>query len=161
VIVAGLACMAVYTLAAQLHGGRAAVFACALLIADFDIARFHAYVLTDSLYTSLIPIAVLTIDWAGNRAPGWRHVIALGVTVLCAALRPNGWLLPLVALGYWGYPAFRRRPWLVGPLAAGVLAAMVWILEPTIGQVIGFEDPGGYLRRGEVVADLGTWQLRM
>jgi hypothetical protein len=161
VIVAGLACLAVYALTAQLNGVRAGVFAGALLIADLDIARFHAYVLTDSLYTSLVPIAVLTIYWADERGPSWRHVVALGVAGLCAALRPNGWLMPVVALGYWSYPAFRRRPWLIGPLAAGAVAATVWVLAPTIGQVIDFEDPGGYLQRGEVVADLHTWLLPM
>jgi hypothetical protein len=161
VIVAGLACIAVFKMAEHLNGVRAGVYASVLLVADVDIARFHAYVLTDSLYTSLLAIAVLAIYWAGERGTSWRHVVALGVTGLCAAVRPNGWLVPMVALGYWWYPAFRRRPWLVGPLAAGALAALVWVLTPAITQVIDFEDPGGYLQRGEVVADLHTWLLRM
>jgi hypothetical protein len=159
VIVAGLACMAVFKLAAQLGGVRAGTFACVLLIGNLDVARFHAYVLTDSLYTSLVAISVLTIYWAQGSIK--RQVIALAITGLLAALRPNGLLLPIVALGYWNYDTFRRRPWLLGPLALAALAAMVSLLGPMLGQLVDFEDPGGYLRRGEVVADLQTWRLPM
>jgi 4-amino-4-deoxy-L-arabinose transferase-like glycosyltransferase len=161
ILVAGLACFAVYDLARRLGGVRAGVFASVLLVADLDVARFHAYVLTDSLYTSLVAISVWAIYWAERRGMPWRYVVAFAVTGVAAALRPNGWLLPVVALGCWNLAAFRRRPWVVGPLAVLVLGVALAVLAPTIRQIVNFEDPGGYVRRGEVVADLHAWFVAM
>jgi hypothetical protein len=49
ILVAACATMALYDLGRQLGGRLAGVLAASFFIADYDIARWHLYVLTDSL----------------------------------------------------------------------------------------------------------------
>jgi hypothetical protein len=71
-----------------------------VFVVDYDVARWHLYVLTDSLYISLVSIAT----WFAHRAVarGSRaYLEAAGVLLLTALIRPNGWILiPIVAI-YW------------------------------------------------------------
>ena len=100
IVVAACATMAIYDLARQLGGRVAGVLAAAFVIVDYDIARWHLYVLTDSLYISLAAI----VTWAAHRAVGRgmaAYLTASGLLLLTALIRPNGWVMvPIVAI-YW------------------------------------------------------------
>jgi len=109
VVFAGLAGAALRAAAAgvALAGAAfaAAVFAAdglaaAFFVVDYDIARWHLYVLTDSLYISLVVI----VTWAAHRAVGRgvsAYLAASGALLLIALIRPNGWIMvPIVAI-YW------------------------------------------------------------
>ena len=97
---ASLATIALYDLGRQLRGRLAGVLAGVFLIVDYDIARWHLYVLTDSLYISLVIVST----WFVHRAVGrgiWGYLEATGVFVLTALIRPNGWILAPLAAIYW------------------------------------------------------------
>jgi hypothetical protein len=76
------------------------VLAAAFFVVDYDIARRHLYVQTDSLYISLVVI----VTWAAHRAVGRgtrAYLAASGLVLLIALIRPNGWVMvPIVAI-YW------------------------------------------------------------
>jgi hypothetical protein len=94
------ATMALYDLGRQTGGRLAGLLAAAFFIIDYDIARWHLYVLTDSLYISLVVI----VTWAAHRAVGRgvsAYVAASALLLLIATIRPNGWaMVPIVAI-YW------------------------------------------------------------
>src|SRR5205823_5641929 len=123
IITAAIAVIAQYKLAEQVGGRRTALLAGALIIFNADIARFHAYVLTDSLYASLLVI----LAWCSYKASRTRlslwHAAAVGTVVLCVLLRPNGWLLPAPVLAYWALQrqSTSRRAALVGLLLVATM----------------------------------------
>jgi Dolichyl-phosphate-mannose-protein mannosyltransferase len=95
-IMAGLAAAALYDLGCKLHGESAGLFAALLFVANPDIARWNAYILTDSLYISLVILAV----WSTHKAfelRGYWYVLAAAVLVAATLIRPNGSVLILVS----------------------------------------------------------------
>jgi 4-amino-4-deoxy-L-arabinose transferase-like glycosyltransferase len=99
-LAAACATLALYDLGRQLGGRLAGVLAAAFFVIDYDIARWHLYLLTDSLYISLVPIAVWAVHWAAERSGG-AYVLAGTVLGTTALIRPNGWLLIPIAVVYW------------------------------------------------------------
>jgi len=100
IAMAAFAAMAVYDLGRQLSGRAAGMLAAGVVIVDLDIAQWHAYILTDSLYISLVVIAT----WFVHRAVALgvkAYVNALLVGVITASIRPNGWIFGPLAAVYW------------------------------------------------------------
>lgn len=122
-LVAACATMALYDLGRQLGGRLAGVLAAAFFIIDYDIARWHLYLLTDSLYISLVPLATWAVHRAAERGGG-AYFLASGVLAFTALVRPNGWLLFPIAAVYWimrsGFSAPIKRA-----AAAGVVLVCV------------------------------------
>jgi hypothetical protein len=150
-----------YRLGSALGGRTAGLVAAGLTALNPDIARWHVYVLTDSLYISAVPVAVWLVWSAVGR--GWRGYAAAGLALaVAAALRPNGWLLVVVAGCYW----WLRRP--ARPLVRwGVPAAVVTVALVAVGGLVAtrpdllpykFND---LFRRGEVVGDYPEGRLAM
>jgi 4-amino-4-deoxy-L-arabinose transferase-like glycosyltransferase len=149
VLVAGLAACALYDLGRRLGGPWAGLLAAALSAANPDVVRWHAYILTDSLYISAVPLAV----WCIFTARGRRARLAAAVLVLAAALlRPNGWLLVLVAGSFWTGGLLKGRATrgvALAALAAGFVLAFFTLLsfQPRLLT----NPPDEMLRRGEVI----------
>jgi 4-amino-4-deoxy-L-arabinose transferase-like glycosyltransferase len=98
--VAACATAALYDLGRQLGGRATGLLAAGFFVVDYDIARWHLYLLTDSLYISLVSIGTWIAHRAVGRGPG-AYAAASGVLLFAALVRPNGWiLLPIVAI-YW------------------------------------------------------------
>jgi 4-amino-4-deoxy-L-arabinose transferase-like glycosyltransferase len=100
IAVAACAAMAVYDLGRQVGGRLAGVLAAVFLIVDYDIARWHLYVLTDSLYISLVVI----VAWAAHRAVGRgasAYLAASAALLVIALIRPNGWAMIPIVIIYW------------------------------------------------------------
>ena len=100
VIVAALATLALYDLGRQLRGPLTGVLAAGFFIVNYDIARWHVYVLTDSLYISLVVLTTWLVHRAVGRG-GAGHLAAAAVLLFTALIRPNGWMLIPVAATYW------------------------------------------------------------
>jgi 4-amino-4-deoxy-L-arabinose transferase-like glycosyltransferase len=99
-LVAACATAALYDLGRQLGGRAAGLLAAGFFVVDYDIARWHLYLLTDSLYISLVSIGTWIAHRAVGRGPG-AYAAASGVLLFAALVRPNGWILiPIVAI-YW------------------------------------------------------------
>ena len=159
--VAAIAAVAQYSLARSLAGRWAGLAAAGLLVANPEIARFHSYILTDSLYTSAAILATWGIYQAGERRGAW-YILGAGLVLAAALLRPNGWFLLPIAAGYWLVRATPRGA--VRWLALGGMAAVLVLgalALPFVRAGVEFEHPGSYLRRGDIVSDYTGWLLPM
>jgi hypothetical protein len=122
ILVAAAAAACLYHLARELGGPWAGVLATALFVGYIDLARWHTFLLPDSLYIS----GVVIMAWAVHRAAesgGWWYGAATVLVVLLALLRPNGVVLvPVVAL-YWALRRTTRPLVLIGAVCVVGLAA--------------------------------------
>jgi 4-amino-4-deoxy-L-arabinose transferase-like glycosyltransferase len=150
-----------YQLTAGLGGSRAGLIGAALLIADLDIARFNAYILTDSLYTSLVILSAWSIARAADARPGRPHLLAIALTLAAALTRPNGALLPPIAVLYWLGPHVPNRLWWIAIACLTIAVGVGALMLPPVADVVRFEQIGAYLRSGQLVSDMRAWVLRM
>jgi len=98
--IAALAAVCLYELGRQLQGRTVGLFAAAFFILNYDISRWHVYLLTDSLYISLVIVCTWLVHRAVGRGP-IAYVGAAAVLFYTALIRPNGGLLVLIASLYW------------------------------------------------------------
>jgi hypothetical protein len=128
----------------------AAIAAVVLWITGLDFTRYlglQAYVLTDAPYAA----AVVLVLWCLHRAldnGGWWILGTGAALVVAASLRPNGWLLVPVVVGY--LTATRWREWWGWALTAALLVLAVFSAQAV---------PGAQGVRGDVVDQLAAGQI--
>ncbi len=68
---------AVYRLGMELGGARVAAIATGLLTIDFDVNRWHTYVLADSLFLSVFAVSRVAraSRGRGTAAAAWRYIV--------------------------------------------------------------------------------------
>ncbi|HEY6190424.1 MAG TPA: glycosyltransferase family 39 protein [Pyrinomonadaceae bacterium] len=157
-LMAGLAAFALYDLGRKLHGESAGLFAAGLFAANPDIARWNAYILTDSLYISFVTLAVWSVYKAFELGRHW-YVLAVAVLVAATLIRPNGSVLILVSLLYLSsYLKPGTRSWLVisAILLASILGALVVLRFYTLQYS---DNPVIALRYG--TTGIGEWGVLM
>ncbi len=132
---AALAALALFDLGRQLCGRLAGMLAAAAFIIDFDIARWHAYILSDSLYISFVVIATWFIHRAAQR--GWgAYAMAALAALVTASIRPNGWIFgPLCAVYWIGRSALGK--WTRVAVACALLAGLGGIVSIVLYQRYG------------------------
>jgi hypothetical protein len=118
-VFAACAALALYDLGRKLHGHRAGLIAAALFIANPDIARWHAFILTDSPYISLVILSVWSVHTAAHRKGYWYIPAALALGS-AASVRPNGLILMAAAMLYLVSRAVERQS--LRPLAITAIA---------------------------------------
>ena len=94
--VAAVAGAAVATLGATLGGPLAGLVGAAFLLVNPDVARWHGYILTDSLYISAVAIVAFLVWRAAERGGRWY---ALALLVLLPAGDPAADGAPAAARG--------------------------------------------------------------
>jgi hypothetical protein len=111
--------LALYELAKHLAGRMAGLLAAILFLLNPDIFRWNLFVLTDALYIDFVILAC----WAIWKASGslLTKTLSFAVVLFASCIRPNGWLLPLIAVSYWIFLPQRNR------LAKLVLIAVLFI----------------------------------
>jgi hypothetical protein len=97
---AALATFALFALADEMAGHVAGTLAAIFFVADLDLAMWHVYLLTDSIYTSLVILTTWLVHRAVGRG-GRAYVGAAIAVVATASIRPNGYLFFPVAAIYW------------------------------------------------------------
>ncbi|MBF9142850.1 hypothetical protein [Hymenobacter properus] len=129
--VSALATRAVYQGTRRLAAGRrgAAVLATLLFIAWPDIQPFNVFLLTESLFISLVALSFGAFTRLQAGRP--RHWLMFLLLLLLTALaRPNGFLVALAA-GLAGLDALRRapdrRPWRAALLGLLLLSPLLWV----------------------------------
>jgi hypothetical protein len=136
-VVAALAARALYGATRQLTpGGRrgAAALATALFILWPETQQFNAYLLTESLFLNLSVLALAAfVQVRRGQARDW--VMLLGLLLLTALARPNGFVVGLAA-AVAGLLTLARRPnpW---PFR-GVLLGLV-VLSPVLWQLLNYQ----------------------
>ena len=172
---ASVAALAVYRIAVELGGRLPGAIAVLLFALDVDTNRWHAFVLSDSLFLSSLAIAAWLVHRASAEAPSPQAVkpsslralgfsVSASLVLLAAGLiRPEGWFLVPVAASY---VVIRRaaspaKRWLgLGVVAAaGVL--LVIVLGPVLGGNLQAVGPGEMLQRGNTIWDYDGWRLPM
>ena len=128
--VSALATRAVYRGTRRLAAGRrgAAALATFAFVAWPDIQQFNMFLLTESLFISLVALSFGAFTRVRSGRPrDWAAL--LFVLVLTALARPNGFLVGLAAL-LAGLDALRRardrRPWRAALLLLVLLAPVLW-----------------------------------
>ena len=101
IVVAAVAGAAVAALGVRLGGLLAGLVGAAFILINPEVARWHAYILTDSLYIS----AVVIVTFRGVAGP--PSVAAAGTAWRCSCccrrdLRPTALVLLPVAAAFWG-----------------------------------------------------------
>lgn len=143
-----------------------------------EFAFWHSFIMTESLYINAVCVAMFLCLWAQQRAQAvqptanaaparpWRQTLAYGgvlaLLFLMALIRPNGWILPPIALLFWVLNA--AWPWRRRLLAAGAvcLAFVVIALSGSnFRQRIEQEGPFARLYSGEVVWQEDLWRVAM
>lgn len=159
--VAVLAGWALVSLGAVLGGSLAGVVGAAFVLANPDVARWHTYILTDSLYISTVILAVWAMWRATERGGAW-YVVALLILVPATTLRPSGLVLVPVALVFWALrgAVLRDRRGvalaLVGIVGAGLFLWYSPLVQSTLGRF-----PGYMLRTGQVFYNDTTFSRAM
>ncbi|HEX8920147.1 MAG TPA: glycosyltransferase family 39 protein [Pyrinomonadaceae bacterium] len=157
-MMAGLAALALYDLGRRLHGESAGLFAAALFAANPDVARWNAYILTDSLYISLVILAVWSTHKAFELRRYW-YVLAAAVLVTATLIRPNGSVLILVSLLYLS-SGIKRRNLRRLVISAILLASILGALALLRFYTLRFGDnPVTILRYG--VTGISEWSVKM
>jgi hypothetical protein len=124
---AALATIALYDLGRQVSGRVAGLVAAIAFIVDIDIAQWHAYVLTDSLYISLVVIATWCVHRAATQG-GRAYALAILACLVTASIRPNGWLFgPLAGLYWLGRSSLSR--WARVGVAVAVVAVLAGVMS--------------------------------
>ncbi|MBC7922912.1 MAG: hypothetical protein H7Z75_17685 [Ferruginibacter sp.] len=151
----GLAAVALYATARHLSGStRAAAGAAWCFLLWPDLQYWNCYVLTESLFISFMLFSLAATVLGKTRWPGW---LAVGIVGFTATIRPNGFVVPLAALGY----AFarigsewKRHPWpravFFIPLVLVSLFATYWLLDTYWLRTFGITGiyPNGWIIYG-------------
>jgi hypothetical protein len=158
--VAAVAGVVLAWLGAALGGPLAGLAAAAVLLVNPDVARWHAYVLTDSLYTSVVVLAAWGVWRAAERGGAW-YLAGLALLGPAAVLRPTGLVLLPVAFACWGLRGVARRDWLgVGLGVVGLVMAIGVALSPRVQHTIG-QVPSYTLRSGRVIYQHPAFRVAM
>jgi hypothetical protein len=120
VALSGLAARAFYVTAWRLGGQHwpTAALATAAFIGWFEVQAFNAFLLTESLFTSLLILSL----WAIVRArDAWGIVLVVSLLLLMSFVRPNGFIALVAAalagaVGLWQAGQKRTLAWVGLPL---------------------------------------------
>lgn len=167
VAAATAAAYAVGLMARELGGAPAAIIAVVLAAIDFDTNRWHAFVLSDSLYASLLAIAVWLVHRAGSQTRGAArvtpYVIASAGLLAAASARPEAWFVIPAAAAWWVTRAAvtTTRKWAgIAAVGAGCLL-LVSLIAPRLSGNTDAVGPGEMLARGQTIWEFDGWRLAM
>lgn len=153
--VAAVAAAALFDIVRKLSDRNAGLVAAALVIVNPELARWHHYILTDSLYTSMLVITM----WFIQRAKALRRsafAIALAFIVLTALVRPHGWLLLPIATVYW-FGGLVSRPIVRAGAILIVAGLCLWaaLQHPSVGANL----PYHFTREGDLIHLSKDWTM--
>lgn len=164
IAIATLAAGAVYRMGTELGGARVAVLATSLLTVDFDVNRWHSYILADSLYLSAFALSVWLVYRASNEPFRIsRYLAALLLLMASSLIRPEGWfVLPAAGL-FWVARGVHGRWPRLGASAAVVVASLgvALLVAPRVSGNVSAVDPAEMLRRGQTIWDYDGWRVPM
>ena len=134
-------------------GGEWVGFWAALPVATFlDFTQLHLYILTDSLSASLTVFSVWLLYQCLTKRGWWIYPVLLPTLAAGALLRPNGWLVMLLAIIV--IAIIISSKWIVRSLiaAGGVIALLLVIpLTPSFSVSLDAESPASQVLEGRVI----------
>jgi hypothetical protein len=163
-IAASAAAVVVAKLAGELSGTLAAVMAVLLFAVDFDTNRWHAFLLSDSLYMSALTIAAWLVYRAGVPSVSLRAVAIAIVAMLVASLiRPEGWFVLPAAAAFWIARANMApaRRWAIAALFLASAGVMVALVAPRLSGNLTAVGPASMLQQGQTIWEFNGWRVAM
>lgn len=101
ILCSALAAIAIYDLARTILDYRAGILALILFMYNPLIIRWNSFILTESLFISMVVISTWAINYASS-SRRWTWYFISGLIVLyTASIRPHGWSLVPIACIYW------------------------------------------------------------
>ena len=170
------AAWAVYRMAVEIGGRLAGGLAVLLFAVDVNTNRWHAYILSDSLYTSLLVIGVWLVyraglkppafakATAGKQAPGLTAYAAATLVLVAAGLvRPEGWFVIPAAVLYWVVRAEGTGGRKLAALGVGLVACLglYAVVAPRLGGNLQAVGPAEMLRSGQTIWEYDGWRVAM
>jgi len=92
VALSALVTVTIYDLGRRLAGEGAGVISASLYAVNLDIARFTFSILTDSLFTSIIVLAIYSAYRGSKSSFGWA-VLSVILAAAAGMVRSNGWVI--------------------------------------------------------------------
>ncbi len=120
-----LVTVALYDLGCRLAGESAGIIAASLYAVNADLARYHFYILSDSVFTSTLLLTAYAAYRASTSSRSWLVLAGL-LSVALAFLRINGWLMMpafLIFLVFMNAPRLRLKFWAASGVIVVVAAA--------------------------------------
>ena len=160
---AATAAAVVFLLASSLGGTTAGAVAVLMLAADLETNRWHVYLLTDSLFASMLLLATWLVYRAAVAGVIWRYALAAVAMIAAALIRPEGWFVLPAAAAYWIVSAPLAPGVRAASMAAIILmfAALATLVTPRLGGNLEAVGPAHMLRQGQTIWDYDGWRLSM
>ncbi|HXK80900.1 MAG TPA: hypothetical protein PLO05_01925 [Bacteroidales bacterium] len=94
IIVAIIAAFLMFRIIIQITESKiAALLSIFLFLCNPFITKWHLYILTESLYTSLILIYLITLYYAITNKNYYNYILTFILLLITISIRPNAWLL--------------------------------------------------------------------
>ena len=148
VLLSGVAAYFLYLLATHLYDWRAGFIATLLFVGFPDLQKWNFYVLTESLFISIIILTSYVI-LARN---GWQRLIFGALLILIASLlRPNGFIVPLALSLYvlfclWKDGKRQLVAWIMVAAVILLSLASIWV-----GEMLSKENIVSHYIEGTVI----------
>jgi len=164
VAAAVVAAVIVFRLAGELGGRLAGSIAVLWFAFDINTNRWHAYVLSDSLFMSCLVLSAWLVHKATARPAGWpRYALASLAMVVAGLVRPEGWFVVPVAVLYWVARADGSAGRKAGALGVGLVACLglYAVVAPRLGGNLQAVGPAEMLRSGQTIWEYDGWRVAM
>ena len=160
VVLSALSLVCLFKMGKTLSGARAGWIATLLVALNPEIQRWNFFILTESVYISSVIIScwvvMKTLEASTSKKKfGWG-ILAIGLFVFTAFVRPNGWVTLVVVFAFVFLQVVRKTTDRV--ISAAVLVLCLVILLTKVSafqQGIQNEDPSKALTSGLILWEIG------
>jgi hypothetical protein len=164
IAMATLAAWVVFRIGTEIGGIACGVLATLWLTFDVDTNRWNLFVLSNSLYASMLVLSVWLVHRASEPAPRrWpRLILALAALLGAGLVRPEGWLLIPLSLTYValrGLPSPQR--WVGVAAAIGVFGVVALFVAPRLSANVEAVGPVELMKRGQTIWEYDGWRVSM
>lgn len=159
-------------------GWRLALLCGGIYAGNPEFAFWHCFIMTESLYINAVCVAMFLCLWARQHAKTpalaaasetarpWRQAPAfagvLALLFLMALIRPNGWILPPIALLFWLFSAtWPLRVRLLAAVGVCLVFVIIALSGSNFRKRIEQEGPFSKLYSGEVAWQEDLWRVAM
>ena len=164
VAAAMVAAFAVCRLALVLGGRLAGSLSVLWFAFDINTNRWHAYVLSDSLFMSCLAVSAWLVHVATARPALWtRYALASVAMVVAGLVRPEGWFVIPAAVLYWVVRADGATGWKTAALGVGLVTCLglYAVVAPRLGGNLQAVGPAEMLRSGQTIWEYDGWRVAM
>jgi 4-amino-4-deoxy-L-arabinose transferase-like glycosyltransferase len=130
----------------------AGLVAAALFLCNPYIVKWHLYVLTESLYTSMVIICLWAFVKLITTNKLMYHLISLAVLIITMSVRPNGWIiLPVYIIILIISLKISNKYKIISGISAFVIFAIIMAVVPGFNRNIQLTSPIDNLQKGITV----------